>query len=292
LQPGPLGGEDVLSLNLSAGCAHQCSFCSVRAAPSYPGDHVVYLYKEMAERVAEELGRRRRLPRAVYISPAGDPFLPLLAAQQETVGVVEELSRRGVQAWLMTRGYVRPSILSRLSNFREHVRVTVAMTTMERELVHALEPLAAPPRLRMRLIAKLINLGIPVQAAIEPLIPGLTDTHANLLGLLEALAAAGVRRVSASYLYLRPGIKDNLCQALKAYGRDTTCLDAFAEGPTLKGALAAARFLPKRRRQRGYAALMSLAAMFGITVRISAVSNPDFSGGIGPLGSLQLSGAP
>jgi hypothetical protein len=35
--------------------------------------------------------------------------------------------------------------------------------------------------------------------------------------------------------------------------------------------------LPKSRRQRGYAALMAMAAVHGITVSVCSATNPDFS---------------
>jgi DNA repair photolyase len=277
LHPSPVGKPDeVLSLNLATGCAHQCSFCSVRAMPSYPGDHVVYLYAGTVERVAAELAKKRRRPRAVYISPSCDPFLPLMEVQTETVRVVETLVGFGIESWLMTRGYIRPTALSRLAVCREHVRVTVGLTTLDRELERMLEPLTAPSQWRLRQIAELMAQGIAVQVALEPLIPGLTDTSANLNQLLQALAAVGVRRITAGYLYLRPGVEENLVRAFENNGRDTSFLNEYEYGPILKGALAAARFLPKRRRQQGYAALMSVAAAFGISVRISGVTNPDF----------------
>src|SRR5438552_16218 len=110
LHAGPMTQDaDVLSLNLSWGCAHQCAFCSVRAQPSYPGDEVVYLYADTAKGLKAELAARRRPPRAVYICPATDPFPPLAEVQQETGRVVAVLAERCVQALLLTRGYIRPS---------------------------------------------------------------------------------------------------------------------------------------------------------------------------------------
>jgi hypothetical protein len=41
--------------------------------------------------------------------------------------------------------------------------------------------------------------------------------------------------------------------------------------------LAAARYLPRGYRQRGYATLMALAANHGISVTISRLTNPDFN---------------
>jgi hypothetical protein len=53
--------------------------------------------------------------------------------------------------------------------------------------------------------------------------------------------------------------------------------DAFRRGPVLSGkSVAPAQYLPKVRRQYGYAALMALAANHGIRVGINAVTNPDF----------------
>jgi DNA repair photolyase len=259
------------------GCVQRCGFCSARAHPIHPGDDTVFLFADTAERLERELANLRRRPRAVFISPATDPFPPSLEIQAETVRVVEVLARHQVDAWLITRGYIRPFALRQLEACREHVRVNIGLTTLDRDLQRALEPLAAPPHLRLRQIERLRSVGIPVQVGLEPLIPSLTDTRTNLTKLLGALAQVGVQHVTTSYLFLRPGIQNNLVHALKAHSLDEAVLDAFEDGPLLKGkALAAARYLPRSVRQRGYAALMALAANFGITVSVCGLTNPDF----------------
>src|ERR1700682_1838248 len=93
LHPGPMA--EVLNLNLTLGCAHQCGFCSARAYPNYPGDEVVYLFTDIAGRLEKELSSRSQRPRAVLISPSTDPFPPLAEVQEETVRVVEVLARNG-----------------------------------------------------------------------------------------------------------------------------------------------------------------------------------------------------
>lgn len=268
---------DVLSVNLLSGCGHRCAFCSARAYSTYPGDDVVHLYENTAEKLAEELTQRRHKPRAVYLCPSTDPFPPLAEVQHETGRVVEVLARHGVESWLMTRGFIRPAALKVLAAHREFVRVTLGITTLERGLQRVLEPLAAPPRLRLRQIVQLRKLGIPVRVAVEPLVPGLTDTRANLEELLTGLAAVGVRNVTAGFMFLRQGIRDNITAALAAHGWDKQVLDAFAGGPILEGeGIAAARYLSKSRRQHTYATMMALAAGHGITVRVCDITNPDF----------------
>jgi hypothetical protein len=180
----------------------------------------------------------------------------------------------------MTRGYIRPFALAALIANSRQVKVIVGLTTVDRGLQRMLEPLTASPRLRLRQIRQLRELGIQVQVSLEPLVPGLTDTRTNLTSVLGALARIGVQQVTAGYIFLRPRIEDNLAAALRPYGLDRTVLDEFTEGPILAGSqVAPARYLPKQRRQRGYAALMALAADLGITVKVSALSNPDFRSG-------------
>src|SRR5205823_4845436 len=96
----------VLGLNLAAGCAHQCIFCAARAYANYPGDGMVQLYAETARQLADQLKERGKRPRAVLVSPSTDPFPPLAEVQAEARRVISVLARRGVEAWLMTRGYI------------------------------------------------------------------------------------------------------------------------------------------------------------------------------------------
>lgn len=247
----------------------------MRAYAGYAGDDVVYLFSDTVERLTEELAKQK--PRAVFVSPGTDPFPPLAEVQAETCRVVETLAQHGVEAWIMTRGYIRPAAMEVLVAHRAWVKVTVGITTSDRKLQRVLEPLTAPPRLRLRQIGQLRESGVAVQVALEPLVPGLTDTTENLREPLEELAALGIRRVTAGYMFLRQGIRDNLVQALQPLGWDEKVLSAFAGGPVLETTgVAPARYLPKARRQRGYSALMALAAGLGITVSVSGVTNPDF----------------
>jgi len=278
LHAGPMAGRpEILSLNLAQGCAHRCAFCSVRAYPSYRGDDVIYLAADAPARLAGELKSRRQRPRAVYLSPSTDPFMPLGEVQEETARLVEVLAAHGVEAWLMTRGYIRPSVFDVLARHRPWVKITVAITTLDRAVQRRLEPLAAPPRHRLRQIARLRAAGFAVGVQVAPLVPGVTDERDNLVDLLAGLADAGVKHISAGYMFVRSGIKENMGRALESHG-GTATLAEFAGGPVLAaGGIMAARYLPRRRRQHGYAALMTLAAEHGMRVSVCGLTNPDFA---------------
>lgn len=280
LQPGPWQDKaDVLSLNLTHGCVHQCAYCCVPGALA----QVINLPGNLAARLAQALDARPRRPRAVFLSPACDPFPPLAEVQAETCRVVEVLAERGVEAWLMTRGFIRPTAQRVLAAHRDRIKVTVGLTTPERSLQRVLEPLAASPRLRLRQIRSLRQQGINVQVEVGPLLPGLTDTRGNLEPLLAALAECGIRRVTASYAFLRPSIAAQLLQALEGAGLADLVLTEYQDGPLLRAGVGpAARYLPKARRQRGYAALMSLASRHNIQVTVTGLANPDFQPAVPP----------
>src|SRR5947209_6973480 len=82
LVPTPLGPpEEVMGLNVLRGCVHRCPFCSVRVSGSYPNDGQVYRYARTPERLEQDLMEQR--PRAVFLSPATDPFPPITEVQEE-----------------------------------------------------------------------------------------------------------------------------------------------------------------------------------------------------------------
>jgi DNA repair photolyase len=276
LHPGPFGSRgDVLGLNLTRGCVHRCPFCPIRANSAYPGDHVLQVYRDTPARLEAELSNRRKPLRAVVISPGTDAFPPIREIQELIPPVVESLANHGVECWLTTRGFIRPHIRKAMLPHAALIKTTVSLLTVDRTLQRVLEPLAAPPVLRLRQIVDLREMGVAVQVALEPLVPGLTDTRSNLLPLLEALAKTGIKRVRAGYMFFRNGMRQQLGAALGESAEQV--LQSFANGPLIgTETIAPARYLPRSRRQRGYASLMALASQFDITVSVSELTNPDF----------------
>lgn len=268
----------VLSLNLARGCYHRCAFCSLRGHAAYEGDREVYLYRNTAEQLERELSLSRFKPRAVILSPSCDPFAPDSRIQRETLAVVRVLARRGIDSWIMTRGFIRPEILHELVSLRTHLRMRLAMTTLDRALQRRLEPLAAPPTLRLRQLRALLRAGVAIEVAIEPLLPAITDTSENLRPLLSALGQCGIRQVSAGYAFLRTGIRQNLRRAFS--GAEVSfkkAESAYMGGPILScGRVAPGRYLSRKRRERGYARLSALAAEVNIRVTLSTTTNPDY----------------
>jgi DNA repair photolyase len=264
----------VLGLNVTRGCGHRCAFCSVRASPQYPSDEVI-LFANTVELLAAELRESR--PRSVYLCPGADPFPPYAPVQELVGDVVECLAAHGVESWLMTRGEVLSPVVERLRPLAPQIRFTVALPTLHTATAALLEADAAPPVVRLEMIERLRSMGFAVQVALDPLVPQLTDTPEALEPLLAALAACGITTLTAGYLFLR----GNIMEQMKICLPGDVCSAIFAayeNGPVLESpGLAGARYLPRARRQRGYAALMAMASRHGMRVGVSALTNPDFT---------------
>ena len=113
-----------------------------------------------------------------------------------------------------------------------------------------------------------------IEARIDPLVPGLTDSDESLAALLSELARVGVREAVLSYLFLRWGIKFPNDLAIgnwssramrKLYTHKVT---NYCGGGTI--------YLPPvEYRAERFAAIGAMAATRGIVVKICRCKNGD-----------------
>src|SRR5205823_1249271 len=127
--------------------------------------------------------------------PTSDPLPPVRAIRAATDEVVGMLLDRGIATLLMTRGCVPRTLIGRLARSPGKVQVAVGITTADPVLSRRIEGRSASPRARLRSLSRLIAADVDVEVRLEPLIPDLTDSAANLRPLFAALAQAGARRV-------------------------------------------------------------------------------------------------
>ena len=251
--------------------------CSFGLAYGVDERESVTLAEGAAAQLDKELLYRREKPQTVRLGRHADPLQPLPDVQAEVGRVVEVLARHGVTSWLSTRGIALPELREILAAQRRFVRVSVSLLTLEQDVQRVVEPSAPTTEQRLQQVADFRRLEIPIEVHLDPLLPGLTDTRASLELLLERLAGLGVKRITAGYLVLRPGVKERIRQALEPAGWSELVLSPYFDGQTLHdGPSPPSVFLSKSRRQRGYANLVSLAAGFGLEVRLSSAANPDF----------------
>ncbi len=196
------------SLNPYQGCEHGCIYCFARPAHAYlnlsPGlDFETRIFHKpgLAALLAREISSPRYVCKVLHIGGNTDPYQPAERKLRSTRAVLELLLERRHPLSIITKGalILRDLDLLRALAERQLVSVFISITSLDETLKRTLEPRAASPQARLRVVRELTSAGVPVGVMMAPVIPALTDHEIERL--LEAAAAAGARR--AAFLLLR-----------------------------------------------------------------------------------------
>jgi len=195
------------SLNPYRGCEHGCIYCYARPTHSYlnlsPGldfETKIIAKRNIAEVLRSELARKSYRPRLIAIGSATDCYQPVERELRLTRAVLEVLHEARHPFTLVTKSsgverdldLIAPMAAQRLAS------VSVTITTLDAGLARKLEPRAAAPHRRLRVLRTLSEHGVPCAVSLAPQIPFLTD---DLEQVLEAAWDAGAR--GAFYHVLR-----------------------------------------------------------------------------------------
>jgi len=187
------------------------------------------------------------------------------------------LLERGIPVSFLTKGEIPGELYPLLARYRPLVRAQVGLVSVDSAYQRTFEPGAAPPAVRLENLRRLRAAGIPVEARVDPVIPGLTDGDAAAHRLFAALAGAGVSQAILSFLILRPAIWSQLISELPP-GLAHRLRDHFLGGPVTRVAASERTWLPRRSyREEAYHRLCAIAAGYGIATRLCACKNPDLA---------------
>jgi DNA repair photolyase len=211
------------SLNPYMGCAHQCTFCFVRAfekVADRPFDArygtSIRVKTNLVEVLRRELARKSWQREQVVVGTATDPYQPAEGRFRLTRSAIEALGERATPIGLITRGplIVRDVDVMVEASRRAKVGVTFSIPTLDPEIWRRTEPGTAPPRQRLRAIRTLIDAGVEASVGMAPILPGLSDDPAKMADVIRAARDAGATAVWANVLYLRPGTREHFLENL------------------------------------------------------------------------------
>ena len=212
------------SLNPYMGCAHQCTFCYVRAfelRADRPADErygrSIRVKTNVAEVLRRELARRSWEGGTVSIGAATDPYQPAEGRYKLTRACIEVLGEAANPFAIITRGpmIVRDVDVLAAAARRAQVSVMFSIPTLDPEIWRRTEPGTAPPHQRLRALQQLVEAGIKVGVGLAPILPGLSDKPELMAEVVRAARAAGATGVWANLLYLKPGTKEHFLSALE-----------------------------------------------------------------------------
>jgi DNA repair photolyase len=211
------------SLNPYMGCAHRCTFCYVRAFEARadrPWDDRYGASIRVKTNVAEVLGRELARPswqrEPVAVGAATDPYQPAEGRYRLTRACIEAFALAASPFSIITRGPLIVRDIDVLADAARVARVSVTFSvpTLDREIWRRTEPGTAPPRQRLRALARLVKAGLDARVGMAPILPGLSDKPELLADVVREARAAGATGIWANLLYLRPGTREHFLAAL------------------------------------------------------------------------------
>jgi DNA repair photolyase len=196
------------SINPYRGCSHGCVYCFARPTHAYLGlspglDFETKLYyKADAVKILEaELAKPRYVCKPIALGINTDGYQPLEKRLEVTRAILAVLARCRHPVSIVTKSalIVRDIDLLRDLARDRLVSVVLSITSLTNEIKRTLEPRAASPQARLRVVRQLADAQIPVGVLVAPVIPAITDHEME--DILAAAKQAGAG--SASYVLLR-----------------------------------------------------------------------------------------
>lgn len=211
------------SLNPYMGCAHQCTFCYVRAferRAERPSDDrygsSIRVKVNIAEVLERELARKSWKGELVAVGAATDPYQPAEGRYRLSRACLAVMAEARNPFSIITRGpmIVRDLDVLQAGAARADVSVNFSVPTLDRKIWQYTEPHTSPPLQRLKALRTLVDSGIRAGVGVAPIIPGLSDDPELLADVVRAARDHGATHVWANVLYLRPGTREHFLDKL------------------------------------------------------------------------------
>lgn len=197
-----------LSANPYRGCEQGCVYCFARPTHGYLGlssgldfETQLFAKKDAARLLKRDLAKKGYRPQPLALGIITDAYQPIERKLKITRRMLEVMAECRHPVSLITKSALIERDLDLLQTLarQQLVDVAVSITSLDADLTRRLEPRAANPMRRLKIIERLTAAGIPCTVMMAPIIPAVTDNEIE--SLLAAAAKAGV--VGAGYVVLR-----------------------------------------------------------------------------------------
>ena|SRR5438270_7442741 len=200
-------------INPYRGCEFACKYCYARYTHEFMElrdgldfERKIYVKQHSAWLLRQEL-KQVRPGQSIAIGTSTDPYQPAERKFGITRAIMEEFARHeGLSLGMVTKSdlVLRDLDLLRAISLKNRFSIHITVTTTNTDLARILEPRAPRPDLRLKAVKKLVEAGIHAGINCAPVLPGITDSPADLESVVRAAAEAKARSVAAHPLFLKP----------------------------------------------------------------------------------------
>lgn len=267
--------KGIPTLNVTQGCLFRCSYCYARGYPEAPPKGTAYLYMNLPGLVRKELLGKKSVPRWVALNTSSDCFQSHPDILDLTFELIQMLFDHGVGVSFLTKGSIPQRFIRLFKQLPDKVLAQVGIVSLSERYWKEYEIGTPAPEKRLETVRNLIEIGILPEIRIDPIIPFITDTEAEATALFVRLRQIGIKRITLSYLHLRPAIHHQLKEELTPLHRRVieSCFNIqeySRVGPSVR-----TKLLPRVLRETGYSRIKEIAERFEIASSICRCKNPD-----------------
>jgi DNA repair photolyase len=201
-------GDFIANGVVSHNCYARPSHAYMGLSPGLDFETRLFYKADAAQRLEEELARPGYVCKPITLGANTDPYQPVERRMGVTRSILEVLSRTRHPVTVITKSALVLRDLDLLADMARArlASVAVSVTTLDDELKRRMEPRAAAPQARLRVLRELRAAGVPAGVLVAPVIPALTDHEME--DILAASEAAGARWAGYVLLRLPYEIKD------------------------------------------------------------------------------------
>jgi DNA repair photolyase len=206
------------TINAYRGCSHACTYCFARPTHEYLGldigedfERRIVVKVNAVERLRAELRSPKWTGEPIAMGTNTDPYQRCEGKYRLTRGIVEVLGHARNPFSILTKSALVLRDLDVLAEAARRTRVSVSLSigTLDEAVWRATEPGAPHPRRRVDAVRALSEAGIRTGVLVAPVLPGVSDSRAQLEEVVGACVAAGAESVTAIALHLRPGVREH-----------------------------------------------------------------------------------
>lgn len=222
LTPVRVGMEDFFyadwNMNLYRGCCHGCIYCDSRSLCYHLDRFDTIRPKENALSLLESEIRSKRKPGIITMGAMSDPYNPMEEKLHLTRGALELIRRYGFGAAFTTKSSLCTRDADLLADIAQHAPVCarLTITCADDDLCQRIEPNVSPSSERFAALRQLTEAGVYAGVWLNPVLPFITDTEENILGVVRQAAEAGAKFVVCFFgMTLRSGNREYYFNALE-----------------------------------------------------------------------------
>jgi DNA repair photolyase len=212
------------TINPYRGCSHACVYCFARPTHVFLGmnggrdfESRIVVKVNVAGVLRSQLGRRRWKGEHIAMGTNTDPYQAAEGKYRLMPGIIRALIDFRNPFSILSKGTMMLRDLDLLLQAAEvtDVHTSYSIGTIDEEAWRKTEPGTPHPLKRVEAVRRLNAAGIPCGVLMAPILPGISDSPAQLRATAAAVIEAGATHVNPMLLHLKPGVKEEFMDWLE-----------------------------------------------------------------------------